>query len=200
MISLTENDYIKRAKANFDKVFTGDDAYGEPFHKEIKERQLLFPYRYQLKWEEYGPWVDPIIKTLRDFGEKGFFVSAINRPKVADQKSPYHFYVPIDEILLYGRKIYDQENAVYSENGLWGIICSDEDHALIGGPRRLIDNLLSFVPNINDRLDDFINYWKYYEEKNQVDISWLPKVLGHIYGREKMVDILLKEGLKKLLG
>lgn len=90
---------------------------------------LLYPFRWYLS----DPWLTPVVKTMRVLGEGGFFVSALSRSLEEENSQSYHWYIPLSEAGEYGSVVYSQENAIYSLNGTWGIICSDEDHAIIGG-------------------------------------------------------------------
>jgi hypothetical protein len=195
MNALTEREFEVQAKKYFWTVFAGIDPYDEPFQPYVFPRLLLFPYRWQLDI----PWINPLKKTMRFLGEEGFFVSALHRPPADEQPQPYHWYVPITEMDRYGSLVVSQVNAVYSINGTWGVICSDEDHAIIGGPELLIANIQEAVTDFDVRIKQFIDMWKYYHQKNGVSIQWLFSMLSHIYGADVAKNILSQNDLNDLI-
>ena len=66
--------------------------------------------------------------------ENGFYLSLLDRPS----SEPWHWYVPLEEAHLYVEKIYPLENVIYSVNGHWGVTCSHEDFAVLGGPEIMV--------------------------------------------------------------
>lgn len=54
----------------------------------------------------------------------------------------------------------------------------------------MIDKINEEVPNLEDRLNWFLDAWKHYHEINKVDIHWIFPLLTHIYGSEKARDLL----------
>ena len=190
MEALSEQEFRERAEQAFRSIFISDDPFGKPFNPHIEYKLLLFDYRWALS----DPWIEPIGKAIRDMGEDGFYVTALYRPKGDAQSRPYHWYVPINEIDQYGSLIHSQQNAIYSCLGKWGIICSDEDHALVGGPRILIEMIQKSVIDIDKRVQEFIKLWLYYHDQNQVRIDWLPGLLAHIYGNDDARRLLGEAG------
>jgi hypothetical protein len=181
MIALSEDEFKTKAEKAYITVFAKGDPYDKPFNPGINPRLLLYSYR----WRLHEPWVDPVVKTLRENGEQGFFVTALERPKPETPGQYYHWYVPINEATTYGQVVFSQQNAVYSTSGLWGIICSDEDHALVGGLKLLIDNIKTSVPDIDERVIGFLQDWKKKNRQNNIDISWIFPLLSHVYGNNK---------------
>lgn len=194
MKSLSEEEFNKKAKEPFNSIFATVDPYGEPFRKNIQHRLFLYGFR----WELHDPWISPLVETMNEVGEKGFYVTALERPAPEDQIQPYHWYIPLSEVSSYGSVVFSQQNAIYSTSGKWGIICSDEDHALVGGDKQLIDNILASVPDLDDRLNQFFDAWKYYNKKNKVDIQWIVPMLSHVYGSEKAEKLIRNAGLEWL--
>jgi hypothetical protein len=195
MKQFTEKEFKTRVEIVFLKVFAGTNPYDEPFQPIITPRLLLFPFTWYLS----DPWLTPLVKTMEILGEEGFFVSALSRSLAEEQSQTYHWYIPLSEAGKYGSVVYSQENAIYSTNGTWGIICSDEDHAIIGGPKLLIANIQKSVADMDFRIQQFIEMWKHFHQMNGIDIQWLFPMLSHVYGVEAATRILFRYGLKWLV-
>lgn len=195
MERFVEKEYKTRAEKAFLDVFAGTNPYDAPFQPVITPRLLLYPFRWYLS----DPWLIPLVGTMESLGEEGFFVSALSRPLEQENGQFYHWYIPFSEIDKYGSEVYSQENVIYSTNGTWGIICSDEDHAIIGGPELLIANIQKTVTDMDFRIQQFIDMWKSYHQTNGVDIQWLFPMLSHIYGVSFAKHILFQYDLKWLI-
>jgi hypothetical protein len=186
MRPLTDEEFSNISKETFNKVFTGRDAYSSPFTDRMQIRLLLYYFSPTL----HEPWINPLVKTMKTLGEKGFYLSLQGHAHNKIGPLTYNWYVPIDELDECGKKIYPLENRIYSVNGLWGIISSDEGHAVVGGPSILINNILESVNDLDLRVRDFLALWKSYHELNQVDINWIFDVFVHVYGASKTIQIL----------
>lgn len=195
MKPLSENYYQLHCQEKVNNIFSNLNPYGKPFRNNIKPRLLLYDFR----WGLHEPWIEPFVKTMNKLEEKYFYVTAIARPEAEKQKIPYHWYVPIEETADYISVVYSQETVIYSPVGSWGIICSDEDHALAGGSNILINEIKKSVKDLDARVYELIELWAYYYEQNSVDLSWLPKQLEHVYGQKKMVKFLSNSKLAFLL-
>lgn len=189
MKSITEFEFQRSIKALYESIFANEDPYRAPLQPDIQPRLLLYQFRYGLLERE--PWLNPITKAVRALGEDGFYLTLLGRPG----KEPWHWYVPLEEAGLYVKKVFPRENAMYSTNGRWGIICSEEDHAIVGGPQLLIDTIREFTPDLDYRVSLFINIWTQYHKDNKADIDWLPTLLAHIYGPERANKLILDANL-----
>jgi hypothetical protein len=186
MKAISEDEFRERLAPIFDSIFARPDPFNEPFAPDIKPRLLLYGFRYSL----HDPWTSPFIESVKDLEQEGFYASILNRPGPEDQSIPYHWYVPLSDIKDYGERIGAAENAIYSTVGGWGIICSHEDHALIGGSEKMIDRFRLDIPDLMDRVYEFLDVWLYYHERNRADISWIPGLLQHIYGEADAPKII----------
>ena len=191
MQALTQDEFDQQGSKAYKAVFASENPYDEPFQPNIHPRLLLYGFRYGLQ----EPWLGPVTAAIRSLGEEGFYLTLLRRTG----KEPWHWYVPLSEAALYVSEIFPVENSIYSVNGKWGIICSEEDHALVGGANILIDRINAAVPDVEDRLNWFLDAWKHYHEKNKVEIDWILPMLSHVYGPEKARDLLLSAKMNWLL-
>ena len=194
MEPITDIAFQKSIKAIYQSVFVNEDPYRAPFQPTMQPRLLLYWFRYGLLENE--AWLVPVTEAIRALGEDGFYLTELGQPG----PEPHHWYVPIDEAGLYIKTIYPRENAIYSTRGHWGIICSEEDHAIVAGPQGFIDIIYRSVPDWDYRLNLFLENWKgYYEQNNRIKIDWLPTLLSHVYGTEKAKKMLQDSQLEWLL-
>ena len=167
MDAITETEFQKNIAPIFRSVFANENPYGEPFQPQIRPRLLLYEFQYGLS----APWLEPIVKSIRDLGEEGFFVSVLSRSRPTDNRIS-HWYVPLQEADRYIHDVFPLENAIYSVSGHWGLICSTEDHAVLGGSASMIENIRAVVGDLDDRTQYFLETWKRYHKQTGVDLGW----------------------------
>jgi len=189
----SEADFEKNISKVYFSVFANEDPYENPLQPGMHYRLLLYTFSYGLN--DYEPWLNPVVKTMKDLNEDGFYVTVLGPLNSIEEAR--HWYVPIEEAGTFMNTTYPRENAIYSINGHWGIIGSDEEHGVAGGNAIFYNNLLSAVSDWDERLDMFLRAWKrfYLEKRGNLDISWLPPLLTHIYGPVKTQSLLRKMDL-----
>ncbi len=176
MEPISEQVFENRVKPVFDLVFANEDPYDTPFQRRIQSRLLLYWFGHSL--DEKQPWFRSLIEGVRELGEDGFYFSYLGRPSTPSR----HSYIPLVEAASYGDEIYPLENAIYSARGVWGIICSDEDHAILGGPEHLVSKIHASFSGWDVRLNMFLEYWKgLHDQSPRVRIDWLPTLLAYLY-------------------
>lgn len=176
----------------YHSLFAHDDAYRDPFQARIKHKLLLFYYSYGLHQKE--PWLEPVVRTMQELGEKGFYLS------VFTLEGSDHWYVPVEEAGTFYESTFPRENVIYSLTGQWGIIGSDEQHGIAGGNAFFYQAFLAATSDWDERLEMFLTYWKnLYLRDNEVKIDWLPILLTHIYGPVKMQSLLRNMDLDWLI-
>ena len=137
---------------------------------------------------------------MKELNEDHYYVSITGQPKGKEENGPYHWKFTVEETEQKKVKFGSYENAIYSINGTWGIICSYDGHAIIGGPKKMIDNIINVIPDMDTRLVEFLELWKYYHKKNnKVNLYWIPKMLTHIYGKIFTRKLLTSNDLGWLL-
>ena len=145
-------------KDSWKRIFLKHDPFGDPFRAAIQERMVLFPtYGFYLGMQQY----DALIKTLKDLGEKYFFLSITEDGEI---ESSWKCYNP-----LYGEYCeiphMSLELSIFSEFGSFGIMISHEDHAMIGGTKLFIETFKKYYPFwVTDR-DKLRSYWIDCEKK-----------------------------------
>ena len=178
---LTESEYEREAKDLFWTVFQSEDPYGEPLSPAMTHRVILCPYQYELEPNE----LRALAAAIRAVGDSGFYYSVTERPsdpRVPDLRSGYwHWYVPLEDLEAYHDRVRTPpfENALYSPTGQWGIIFSDEQHAVVGGNRVFIDTLLAGLSTSwEEQAREFVDICRYWRDHYHTPVlEWLQTLL-----------------------
>jgi hypothetical protein len=93
------------------------------------------------------------------------------------------YFIPTKEVDPPDGPAYSMvENAIYSQTGSWGLICSHEFFGVLGARNEFISCFLEhYRPNDID-CSEFVNLWL--ENNKTWDYcieSWLPGLIEHIY-------------------
>jgi hypothetical protein len=144
---LSEREYEADAQEAFAAVFRTDDPFDEPFQPWVRRRGLLYPIEMMLEKDQ----LHAVAKAVEPVGEAGFFLSVTERPTEAEQAgypNDWHWWIPLREVGSYYSLRFPGvlQNAVYSQNGSWGILISNERHAVLGGNPHLVGALYAELP------------------------------------------------------
>lgn len=123
-VRISRSEWERRAAPARDRIFASLDPYGEPFTAAAKERAVLFPISYELEAHQLAV----LRRAARSVGDETFFVESL----VAGDEGA-HWEVPVRDKRPYKRMDVVAETAIFSPSGRWGLLISDEDHAVIGG-------------------------------------------------------------------
>jgi hypothetical protein len=192
---LTEVEFQTEAEPRLREVFVNDDPYDQPFSPGVQIRKILYEFWYELE----PPLLEAIVTAASSQGDQGFYVSILDRPKVKAQNRPYHWYVPFSRIKAYRSLVGPLQNVIYSPNGRWGIMASDEHHALLGGPSAFVETIQQSIPDLDHHVYEFLDAWCYNRANYGSTLDWLPGLLRHVYGRETAERLLRETNLAFLL-
>ena len=205
---LTEEQYQKEAEPMLRKIFAHDDPFEDVFVPNITARKLLYRFSCELSPALAGI----LVAAASNLGDQGLYWTLLwrnqNQSKQTDKIN--HYYIPFSEFFptyyihpkeeLYKTigNFFIQENVMYSPQGKWGIIFSHEDYCLLGGVTEFVEYFERLLPEIDEQVYDFIDYFLDFKFRNPkiVTIAWIPKLLTHIYGKEKADKMLKERGAK----
>jgi hypothetical protein len=190
---ISDDEFEQKIRPIYESLFTSDDAYDKPFKETVESRLLLYPYRFNLRKGE--DWREPVLQAIRNLGETGFYVTIFIKP----EDEPRHWYFTLDEVDLYCKKTFAWENIIYSTQGAWGIVSSEEDHAIAGGNQDFIRDVKESISDWDQRIDSFLKLWEYYYESNHVNLDWVLVLFTHIYGEQQAKKIILASNLRWLI-
>lgn len=195
MYPITASEYSSKVEPIFNSIFANENPFGEPFKPEISCRLLLFGFRYGLN----NFWLKAFVNAIDKVNEGGFYLSILSNQRPDFQVKPSHWYVSLNTADKYIDNVYTFENAIYSASGTWGLICSDEDHAIVGGTQQFIDEIRKHIQDVDSQVNLFLQTWKHYNEINKIDVSWVLPQLTHVFGFEKAKRLIEEENLGWLL-
>jgi hypothetical protein len=120
-----EAEWELRAAPARDRVFRVVDAYEEPFTDAAPVRALLFPQSYQLE----PPQLAVLKRAAKSVGDDSILLESMEAATPDEPRWEFSVegdgpYDVIEFILV---------NAMFSPSGQWGLVISEEDHAVIGG-------------------------------------------------------------------
>ena len=192
--SMTETDYIQEAQNALLKLCGTEfpDPFLEPFPSKIEKSLVLYPYINGVPDEQL---MKSIIAAASKLGDNGFYLSA-NCKRPSDNKYVYHWYVSFDDTLNYKEITlpHIMEYILYSPQGIWGIVSSDETHGILGGSDLFVNEITQSVSEINNQVLDFLEYWKKFKKEypEKVNASWMEILLKNIYGEVQAERLLLQ--------
>jgi hypothetical protein len=94
MKSLSEEAYLIEAAPFLRGVFADDNPFGQPFADGIEARRILFPITYRLP----PLLLKALANAASQVGDEGFYFSVLERPAMAQQDRPYHWYIPFTDL------------------------------------------------------------------------------------------------------
>jgi hypothetical protein len=196
---LTEKEFESEAKQILISICGTDhpDPYREPFTPLMAWRRIINPYIYLPDFHLLS------LLSKKTNGEQGFYLTVYDRPPEEERRQPYHWYVSFREI----KKIKTFRKAIgfcaaipsviYSPAGSWGIVASDDHVGVFGATQRLGTQLNYYLPDPSIDALNFIDLVMWFREhamtnKRNVDFSWVPNLLVHIYGASLANELLRK--------
>lgn len=196
LISLICEKELREAQAAYRKVFASFDAYGTSFQPTIEHRAILEISGYAIDnwiWESLVRFSPIVSDEIVYFSMTDEFTGTT--------EFPYHYTVPLSEQNPYSASnklglFMISEHSIYPPSGTWGIITSDEFHAVVGGPLSLIEQLFKDSPKSEkEHQKAVMELWIYNRDKLGSDVSWMPSFLSHVYGEVEAKRLLTEYGL-----
>jgi hypothetical protein len=171
------------------RVFRSLDPFDEPFQPGVASRLVLFPTNgYTLEESQFAA----LARAAQAAGEtEGIcvmteFVDFSNPPVQYDHARFSFSSFPSYAGLRVNVAGFNEptpillENAIISDRGEWGILFSQESHALLGGRPAFVEAFKSSYSRAESDLEKFIEARKRNAERMGSDISWMPKLLKHL--------------------
>ena len=126
--------------AAFDTVFASTDPFGTPFQPSVAQKALLFPVSCALKEAQ----LEALASAAAVVGEHEAYSVC------TEDQSGETFEISLGDFATYDAAMRPShgvlENAVFSQEGTWGLLFSCEHHVLAGGPTEFVETLLDHFP------------------------------------------------------
>lgn len=173
------------------------DPWTSPFTPNIPCRMILYPVPFELEDDQFVA----ISKAAEEIGDREMFITA------TELEGPDIWAVTTSDMKAYTEAVSASppvETAYVGSSGLWGLIVSHEDHAVVGGPRRFIEKLADdFAPSTSltdattpaaAQVDDFLAAVRGWRASSEGTPDWLPELLRHVYGDARSEELLRSAG------
>jgi hypothetical protein len=182
------------AQAALDGVFQSTGPYDEPFRGRITHRALLYPISYHLSEEQFAA----VGRAAGTSAETSFYALHLEEPGEPFYEFSFDDYDDYASVPVYGHV------ALYSTVGSWGLLVSDLNHAVVGGPGQFLSTLRSTFPPVGpyqapgeDRArvsfegqaHEFVAFCND-DARRGGSYPWLRTLLTHVYGKEEAEQLL----------
>jgi hypothetical protein len=176
---------LPAVRAATSAVFKNLDPYDVRFTPAIKHRFVLFPVdHYQLTFEQFRALAQAAAIESDDFA---YQFDVEQWPKFGwDERRREYWRIQLDDYVSYERppddaNIVIMQNAVVSPRGAWGLVISDENHAIVGGSDEFAGVLLRDLGvSEQEMMDRWIAVWRRNRDELGYDASWLRDQLAHL--------------------
>jgi len=198
MYSLNDVEFNTKIEPILNKVFVADNPFGEPFSSDITTRKIVYPiYDYP----EHN-LLEALIEAASKEGDMGCYLSLFWH----SEGQPNHCYIPFSELIdgfaspSLGKGIAERLNmcvfpgyVLFSEQGKWGLMVSDEHHGLLGGSSEFVRIFSEYISDIDRQVYNFLEVMQDLKtDGSRKKLNWLLQMLSHIYGREDAVKMIEK--------
>ena len=141
--ALSGDEWNKWAAPCFEQVFADDNPYGEPFSTEIERRMVLFPVALQLEEGQFGA----LARAASGHADDLFYFFTEQQSTVDPIEESGHplWAIPFDYDAYSAVGALDM-SALCSPSGRWGMLVSNDSHAVVGGSDSFIAELLAHLP------------------------------------------------------
>ena len=169
----------------FKKIFKSNNPFSQMFQQDVTDRLLIYPVD--------GTYLDELqftalIETIKAIGESGFYISEVEAEpdpfillKDNEMYHPAHwvcdFPISFDE---YRDLTIVLDNALFSRNGKWGMLISNEGHAVLGGTVEFINHYRQLYPSWVNCFTKFEEMCEYNRNKYNSNLYWYDDFVKHL--------------------
>ncbi len=185
---LTPQEWRESGAPARNRIFASDDPYEEPFLAGVGPRALLFPMSYA----HTGRELESIRAAAASLGESTCYLQLY---VFGEDEWPY-WELDLTESDPYAGIPFIRENSLFSREGAWGLLVSDENHALLAGDETFVRTLVSGLdpPDLDDHALRFLAQWAELRASTRQRYEWLPVLLAHLYGDERADELAERAG------
>ena len=185
---LTPKEWRESGAPARNRIFASDDPYEEPFLAEVGSRALLFP----MSFAHEGRELEALRAAAGSFGETTCYLQLY---VFAEDEWPY-WEIDLSEAEPYDGIPFIQENSLFSQEGHWGLLVSDENHALAAGAETFVETLVSGLdpPDLDGQALRFVGHYAELQASTGRRYDWLPVLLAHLYGEERAAELAARAG------
>ncbi len=185
---LTTKEWRESGAPARNRIFASDDPYEEPFLPEVGSRALLFPMGYRHEGRE----LEAIRAAAASLGETACYLQLY---QFTEDEWPY-WELELSDADPWAGIPFILENSLFSRDGRWGMLVSDENHGLAAGDETFVETLVSGLdpPDLEAHALLFLAQWVELRADTGQSYGWLPVLLAHLYGEERAAGLLERAG------
>jgi hypothetical protein len=175
---ITEVQQLRVMKNVFQMVFKTSDPFGEMFQNNIQEILIICPTDgYYLNQDQFMALQETVVA----MGEDKIYLSEVETENCFCSEACSHWHMPSTiQYEDYIRLPVILENSLYSKEGKWGIIISQEEHAVIGGTTEFMTKYKKLYTDWASGISNFQQKWDYNKKHYNSDLSWYSKFCTYI--------------------
>jgi hypothetical protein len=191
----------------FKRVFHAFDPFGSPFQPSMQGRLLVYEPDV---WKADNPWglstgdLGALLHVADDRDLERVFVSMVDPHDERWGESQY-VLSPLSVDSYSHPRARDAwaivPHAIYPPSGAWGVITSDESHALVGGTRQFIDELQALLGRREEEMiAAWLEAWAGHQDRSDSGRrigDWIPAQLAHVVGPERAEALLSASRLRR---
>jgi hypothetical protein len=170
------------------RVFKNLDAYEVAFTPEIECRFVLFPVdHYRLTKDQFVALGRAAVEAVHDNSAYLFDVEQWTKFGW-DRKRREYWLLSLDDYEAYENPPDDAniviiQNAIVSTSGRWGMVISDENHAIVGGSKEFVSRFLDALQvNKNEMRNLWLRHWHRNQKELGYETSWLSRQVDELTG------------------
>lgn len=169
-----------------ESVFRTTNPTDSPFQSHIQTRAIVFPVEFQFNHAQFHA----LRSALQSEGEISFYLIYTEK-LLLDRRARVHL-LPVDATNTYYNLTAEHlATALLSTRCTWGVLCSSESFALIGGATSFINVFFETLGQTRaEHAREFLEAWKMERDAIGAKIDWIPQLLLHIYGEEEARELL----------
>ena len=176
---------MKNIKGNYGEIFNSNDPFGQMFQQEVVGRLLIYPtdgtYLDELQFNALN-------ESVKATGDSGFYISEVEAEPdpfiMSNENEIYHPAHWVCDSLINFEDYRDLtivlDNAMFSKQGKWGVLVSNEGHAVLGGTMEFINHFKQLYPKWVDCFNDFEKMCEYNRNNYNLDFYWYDSFVKHL--------------------
>jgi hypothetical protein len=198
---------LPTAQRAFKAVFRTFDPFGSPFEPSVHGRLLIYEPDV---WKTNNPWglssgdLRALLRVADDQDLERVFISPVDPH---DERWADNHYalspLSVDSYTYPGSMDAWPivPHAIYPPSGAWGVITSDESHALVGGTQQFIDALQAGLGRSQEEMiAAWLEEWAGHQDRSESGRrvgDWIPAQLAHVVGPERAEAALRASRLRR---
>lgn len=199
MKKFSRTDYSNRIRDQLLKIYTDEEPNitRRPFTDQGWPRHLIFNEDF-INYEELEPCIAGFIDKEGSHGLHFLYGGHIG---TASPDFNYYYFVPKEKITKIETNLYPfLPHVALSIGGLWSILSDGKRMALLTYSPEFDEIFKLRFPDFSNQVPDFLKHFEY--EKNYYNLTdeqyyWIPEMLSHTYGKEKMLLLMQNTNLPR---